>query len=116
MTVRTRTLAAAAAALALAGPAAAQTEVRQTTTTTTSTTEVRKASVVMSANVVVEGGATVGKVTDFVISDGGCIEYVVVSEQDKYVLVPYQVVRVDEGRHVGSVNVTQEQWRGNPKF
>src|SRR3954454_19303253 len=67
MTTRIRLLAAAVAAAALAGPAAAQTDVRQRTTTTTTTTEVRKASVVMNANVVVEGGATVGKVTDFVL-------------------------------------------------
>jgi hypothetical protein len=113
MVQRVRLLAAGLAALTLVGSAAAQTETRRTTTTTT---EVRRGSVVMNANVVVEGGASVGKITDFVISEGGCIEYVVVDYDNKYVLVPYQVVRVDGERRVVSVNITQEKFREIPTF
>jgi hypothetical protein len=114
MVLRMKLLAAGMAAVAVAGTAAAQTAVRETTTT--STTEVRKASVVMNANVVVEGGTSVGKITDFVISDGGCIEYVVIDSESKYVLVPYSVIRVEGDRHVVSVNVTREKWRDIPTF
>jgi hypothetical protein len=116
MVFRIRTAAGLACCLLFAGVAAAQqrtTEVRQTTT---GTTEVIKGTVVTGANVVVEGGATVGKVTDFVISDGGCIDYVVVSYNDRYVLVPWQVVHVNAGQHVVQVNVTQEKWREIPTF
>jgi hypothetical protein len=99
------------AAAALAGSAAAQ-----PTREVTSTTEVRKASVVMNANVVVEGGASVGKITDFFISDGGCIEYVVIDSEGKYVMLPYSVIRVEGDRHVVAVNVTREKWRDIPTF
>jgi rRNA processing protein Gar1 len=116
MAQRLRLLAAGLAALTLAGSAAAQPETRRTTTTTTTTTEFRRASGVMNANVVVQDGATVGKITDFVISDGGCIEYVVVDYDNKYVLVPYQVVRVDGERHVVQVSITQEKFREIPTF
>jgi hypothetical protein len=116
MTTRIKLLAVGVTALALVGPLAAQPETRRTTTTTTTTTEVRKASVVMNANVVVEDGATVGKITDFVISDGGCIEYVVVDYDNKFVLVPYQVVRVDATKHVVQVSLTREKWRDIPTF
>jgi hypothetical protein len=116
MVKRVRFLTAGLAAVVLTGTAAAQTEVRQQTTTTTSTTEVRKASVVMNANVVVEGGASVGRITDFVITDGGCIDYVVVGYGDKFVLLPYQAIRVDAARRVVSVNITQDKFREIPTF
>ncbi|HEY1376213.1 MAG TPA: PRC-barrel domain-containing protein, partial [Gemmataceae bacterium] len=116
MALRIRLLAAGLAAAALAGTANAQTEVRQTTTTTTSTTEVRKASVVLHSNVLVEGGASVGRIADFVLSDGGCIEYVVVDYDNKFVLVPYQVVRVDPAQRVVHVNVTREKFTQIPTF
>jgi hypothetical protein len=104
---------AAMAAAALAGPVAAQT-VRESTTTTT--TEIRKGSALMNVNVAVEGGATVGRVTDFVISDGGCIEYVVVESDSRFMLVPFQVVQFDPGRRIVSVNVSRDAWRNIPTF
>jgi hypothetical protein len=115
MAFRMRILATGIVALALADMAAAQPpEVRRTTTTTT--TVVRKASVVMNATVVVQDGATVGRITDFVISDGGCIDYVVVDANGQFVLIPYQVVRVEGDRHIVQVNVTREKFREIPTF
>src|SRR5437764_15149159 len=113
MAHRSQLWAAAVAAAALAGPAAAQ-PVRETTTTTT--TEIRKGSGLMNVNVAVEGGATVGRVTDFVISDGGCIDYVVVDSDSRFVLVPFQVVQFEPGRHIVTVNVTRDKWRDTPTF
>src|SRR5947209_15128000 len=107
MAYRSQFWAAAVAAAALAGPAAAQT-VRETTTTTT--TEIRKGSALMNVNVAVEGGTTVGRVTDFVISDGGCIEYVVVDSDNHFVLVTFQVVQFDPSRHIVQVNLTRDRW------
>jgi hypothetical protein len=117
MALRNRLVASGLAALVLAGAATAQTT-RQTTTTTTTTggTEIRKASVVMNANVVIQGGTSVGRITDFVISDNGCIDFVVVDTNGQFVLVPFQVVRVDFAQHVVDVNVTREKWREIPTF
>jgi hypothetical protein len=113
MAYRSLFWAAAVAAAALAGPVAAQ-AVRETTTTTT--TEIRKGSGLMNVNVAIEGGATIGRVTDFVISDGGCSEYVVVDSDSRFVLVPFQVVQFDPGRRIMSVNVTRDAWRKIPTF
>jgi len=109
-------LAAGAAVLALAGTALAQPTGVSSTTTTTTTTEVRKATGFMHANVAVEGGTTVGRITDFVLSDGGCIEYVVVDSNGQFVLLPYQVVRYEPGQNIVQVNVTQDKWRSIPTF
>ena len=115
--VQSRLLTAGAAVLTLAGTALAQpTGVRSTTTTTTTTTEVRKASGFLHANVALEGGATVGRITDFVLSDGGCIEYVVVDSNGQYVLLPYQAVRYEPGQNVVQVNVTAQKWHDLPTF
>ncbi len=110
-----RLLAAAVAGLTFVGSATAQPATRQTTTTTT-TTEVRRASGIMNSNVVVQDGATVGRITDFVVSEGGCIDYVVVDYDNKYVLVPYQVVRVEGDRHIVQVNITRDKFREIPTF
>jgi hypothetical protein len=113
MAHRSQFWAATVAAAALAGPAAAQT-VRETTTTTT--TEVRKGSALMNVNVAVEGGAPVGRITDFVISDGGCIDYVVVDSDNRFVLVPFQAVQFEPSRRIVTLNVTREKWRDIPTF
>jgi hypothetical protein len=104
-------LAAGLAALTLAGTAAAQPETVRSTTTA-----VQKATAVMNTNIVIQDGSTVGKITDFVISEGGCIEYVVVAYDGKFVLVPYQSLRLDSTKHLVQISLTQAQWREIPTF
>ncbi len=122
MILHTRTFAAGlACCLAWAGAAAGQqverrTEVRSETTAAGTTTEVRRITTVMGANVVVQDGATVGKIQDIVFTDNGCIDYVVVSYESKLVLVPWTVVRVDAAQHVVQVNVTREKFLQVPTF
>lgn len=117
MVQRMRFLAAGVAAATLVGAVGAQPPppVSHTTTTTT-TTQIRKATGLMNANVVVNGGTSVGRITDFVISDGGCIDYAVVGTDDHFVLVPYQAIRFDPGQRVVQVAVTQQAWRAIPTF
>src|SRR5262245_1151487 len=122
MTFRTPTFAAGlACCLAWAGAAVGQqvqqrTQRQRETTTTGTTTEVRKITTVMGANLVVQDGVTVGKIEDIVFTDNGCIDYVVVSHESKFVLVPWSVVRVDTARHVVQVNVTREKFLQVPTF
>src|SRR5581483_3969055 len=81
-----------ACCLTLVGADAAlgQAPVRRETTTTTTTT-IHKVSAVMGDTVVVSDGGTVGKVEDIVLSENGCVDYVVVAYENKYVLVPWGV-------------------------
>jgi len=71
-----------------------------------STTQVIKVTSVIGDKVVLQN-ETVGKVTDVVLSDGGCIEYVVVSYGEQFVAIPWQAVRVDTTQSVLNVQNTQ---------
>src|SRR5947209_9627856 len=107
-----------ACALALVGASLAHAQTTRTTTTETSTTttEVHRLSTVMGANLVVQDGATVGKVEDIVLSDSGCLDYVVVAYESNFVLVPWTATTVDFGQRVVRVDVTREKFREIPTF
>jgi PRC-barrel domain len=114
MTCFARAAAALACGVLLAGSAAGQTTT-QTRQVTSTTTTIHKGSVLTGATVVVQDGATIGRVEDFVISDGGCIDYVVVSYDGKFVLVPWGAATWSADRTV-RVNVTREKFREVPTF
>jgi hypothetical protein len=85
--------------LASAGTSLAQerfiTEVRPVPTVAT-----HRTSVVLGAPVVLAGGATYGKIVDFVVSPDGCISYTVMADQDNYVLVPWSYLNIDYGQRM----------------
>jgi len=102
--------------LALLGalPAYGQ-EQRETTTVRETRTEVRKVSTLMGAKVTLERGeSTFGKVTDIVINESGCIDYLIVSYEDELVAVPWGVVTYNVGERVVTLNVavTRDKLRG----
>jgi len=70
----------------------------------------------MDASVALRGGGNVGKISDFVVSPDGQIEYAVVAYEDRYVLVPWSALRVDSGDRGLHVDVTRERWREVPTF
>src|SRR5262249_42772693 len=72
-------------------------------------TALHRASIVLGAPVVLAGGGTYGKITDFVISADGCIAYVVMADQDNFVMVPWSYMRVDYGQRMVSVDVTRDR-------
>jgi hypothetical protein len=88
---------------------------RTETRTVASTTTIQRGTVVMSANVVLQDGTAIGRVEDFVISDGGCIDYVVVAYESKYVLVPWTVATWSGDRTV-RLNVTRDRFVAVPTF
>lgn len=104
-----------ASALLIAGVAQAQDRYSQRSTTrettTTTTTQVERASMVIGSTVQLSGGAAFGRVEDFVFSPDGCVEYVVLADQDNYVLVPWTVMHVDVSQHVVRVDVTRDKLR-----
>lgn len=80
------------------------------------TTEVRRTSVVVGAAVRLQGGVTIGKIEDIVFNEAGCIEYVVVSYEERYVLVPWAVTVVDFGQRFISIDITRERFVQVPTF
>ena len=103
-----------ACGLVVVGAVLAQTRT-DTRAVTSTTTTIHKGTVVMGANVVLQEGPTIGRVEDFVITDGGCIDYVVVSYESKYVLVPWTVATWSGDRAL-RVNITRERFRDVPTF
>src|SRR5689334_8778059 len=93
-----------------------QAPVRTRETTTTSTTTIHKVSAVMGDNVVVSDGGTVGKVEDIVLSENGCVDYVVVSYENKYVLVPWGVTTWNVQDRTLRVNITKDRFTQVPTF
>src|SRR5439155_15936693 len=59
---------------------------------------IRRTSVVIGATVSIENNVSAGKVEDLVINDNGCIDYMVVLNEDKYVLVPWTAATIDFDR------------------
>lgn len=58
----------------------------------------RRLTQVMEYNILIQDDEPAGKVVDFVLSDGGCIDYIVALHDDQYYVIPYSaaVVRYDD--------------------
>jgi hypothetical protein len=76
-----------------------KTEVR-TQQRTRSTHEVRRISTVVGGSVQFASGGTVGEVQDVIISDAGCIDYIIVTHGDLLVPIPWTVATVSFGDEV----------------
>jgi hypothetical protein len=74
-------------------------------------------STIMGATVRLQDDVSAGKVEDIVLSrDGTCIDYLVVTENDKYVLVPWSAAKVDFGQRTVAVEIRKEKYRQVPTF
>jgi hypothetical protein len=102
-------------ALLIAAGATAQVrqDVREKGTAKTTTPAVRKVSAIMGGEVRLRDGA-LGKVTDIVISESGCIDYLVVRDGEGYVAVPWGAVRYEAGAKSITVTaaVTRDKLKG----
>jgi sporulation protein YlmC with PRC-barrel domain len=76
-------------------------------------TQVRKVSTLMGARVTIERGDSFGKVTDIVLNEDGCVEYLIVGYEDQLVPVPWGAVtyNVDERTVAVNVRVTKDKLR-----
>jgi hypothetical protein len=112
-------LALAAAALAIGGQAWGQERViekgvvKQTKTESRTTNRI---TTLMKSHVVLKEGEKAGTIVDFVISDHGCIEYLVAEEDDGYYVIPYSAARVDYEQHTVTLGVTTQEFRNVMRF
>jgi hypothetical protein len=91
-------------------------ESRQRTRTPGSSTDILRGSVIIGATVNFQGGTSLGRVTDFVINDGGCIEYVVVSYEDHFVPVPWMATTYNSVDRILLLGIDQAQLGQIPTF
>ncbi len=78
--------------------------------------EVRRISTVIGGSVQFAAGGTVGKIEDIVISDEGCIEYIVVAYHDRYVPIPWTVSTVAFDKRIVTLNIEQARFEEVPTF
>lgn len=79
-------------------------------------TRVRKVSYVMRSRVLIEGGSSIGRVEDFVINEDGCIDFLVVSYNERLILVPWSVAKVTFRSKVVRLDITRDRLREIPTF
>jgi hypothetical protein len=78
--------------------------------------EVRRISTVIGGSVQFAGGGNVGKIEDIVISDTGCIEYIVVAYHDRYVPIPWTVSTVVFDKRIVTIDMDQARFEEVPTF
>src|SRR4051812_4022892 len=107
MRLFTRSSLACCLALVTAGWALGQVQERTDvrTDTRTGTTEIRRATTVIGSGVRLAGGATWGKIEDIVLNENGCVDYVVLANENRFVLVPWAATRVDFAQHFVTIDV-----------
>ena len=75
-----------------------------------------RAKDVLGAKVSIRGDVSVGTVDDIVFNRDGYIDYLVVANEGKYVVVPWQAAKFNFEQHAASVNITQTQFQQVPTF
>jgi hypothetical protein len=129
MTTRLQTIAGTVLAgfLALGGPQSAfcqqrterggtPVESKQRTETPRISTDILRSSVIIGSTVNFQGGTALGKVTDCVINEGGCVEYVVVSYQNRFVPVPWMATTYNSGSRILTLGIDQGRLDQIPTF
>lgn len=78
--------------------------------------EFPRASSIIGAKVVIQDNVSIGKVEDLVLDQNGTVEYLVVLNEDKYVLVPWGAAKLDPAQRSVAVEIRQEKFREVPTF
>lgn len=102
---------ACAVALAATCPIHAQEVIRETTTVRTQSApapQLRRVSQILGSSVQLQGGAAYGKVEDIVLNDAGSVEYVVVSNEGRLAMLPWDAANVDLNKRVVTYDVTPQ--------
>jgi len=81
-----------------------------------SSADILRSSVMIGATVNFQGGTALGQVTDFVINDGGCVEYVVVSYQNRFVPIPWMATTYNSADRILLLGIDQAQLHQIPTF
>jgi hypothetical protein len=91
-------------------------EAKQQTGAPRSSTDILRSSVMIGSTVNFQSGSALGKVTDFVINDGGCVQYVVVSYQNRFVPVPWMATTYNSADRTLMLGIDQAQLGQIPTF
>ena len=94
----------------------ARVESNQRTGAPGSSTNILRGSMMIGSAVNFQGGSSLGKVTDFVINDGGCVQYVVVSYQTRFVAVPWMATTYNSADRSLMLGIDQAQLGQIPTF
>lgn len=68
-------------------------------------------SALMKSKILIQDDQSAGVVTDVVLSDSGCVDYVVATYEDQYYVIPYSAVTYRAADQVVFVDVTPVQFR-----
>jgi hypothetical protein len=79
-------------------------------------TEVRRISSIIGSSIFVQGDRSVGKIEDLVLSENGCVDFLVVFHEGKFVLVPWNAARVDFERRSIFLEIPREKFMEVPTF
>jgi PRC-barrel domain len=71
---------------------------------------------VLGSKVSIQGNLSIGTVDDMVFADDGYIDYLVVLNEGKYVMVPWQAAKFNFEQRSATVNITQTQFQQVPTF
>jgi hypothetical protein len=66
---------------------------------------------VIGSKVMLQGDIAYGTVADIVINEGGCVDYLVIAEQDNYVIVPWSAATVELQERIVRIDVTRDRLR-----
>jgi hypothetical protein len=64
----------------------------------------------------IQGGLSIGIVEDIIFDDDGYVDYVLILNDGKYVVVPWQAAKFNFEQRVATVNITQQQFQQAPTF
>jgi hypothetical protein len=79
-------------------------------------TGILRSTAMMGSAVNFRDGSALGKVSDFVINDGGCVQYVVVSYQNRFVPVPWMAATYNSADRSLMLGIDQAQLAQIPTF
>lgn len=89
--------------LAVSGQAIAQ-----VTVTTPIPAGTRTVNQIIGSTIRLQDGTSYGRVEDIVLNEDGSVEYLVVSREGSYALLPWSAARVDFGQRVVTYDVTPQ--------
>jgi hypothetical protein len=78
--------------------------------------QILRGSQIIGATVNLRGGSRFGTVSDLVLGDGGCVDYVVASYGNEFVPIPWGVAMWVPGQRVLTVDIDPARIRDIPRF
>lgn len=71
---------------------------------------------VLGTKVSIQGNLAIGTVDDIIFDDNGYIDYLVVLNEGKSVVVPWQAAKFNFEQRAATVNITEQQFRQVPTY